>query len=163
MCAEDLSSIHVRYRNKILFYWNFPVDGLRNSCSCILPEFCSPSTGKTALEKNRPYTVWTATLRSICWNYSVNLKQCIFKITVSSVSENIHITVYKHPVRGYIIAHVCGRTACSYAKAVPVLSKLDDQYKQKTYEFAVLFQCEIFRLLKNFQILFKLRACPTVL
>ena len=30
-----------------------------------------------APEKNRPYTVWTATLRSICWNFPVNLKQCI--------------------------------------------------------------------------------------
>ena len=61
-------------------YRIFPVDGLRISGSfksCILPEFCSPSTGKTAPEKNRPYTVWTATLRSICWNFPVNLKQCM--------------------------------------------------------------------------------------
>ena len=56
-------------------YRIFPVDGLRISGSfksCILPEFRSPSTGKTAPEKNRPYTVWTATLLSICWNFPVN-------------------------------------------------------------------------------------------
>ena len=61
-------------------YRIFPVDGLQISGSfksCILPEFRSPSTGKTAPEKNRPYTVWTATLRSICWNFPVNLKQCV--------------------------------------------------------------------------------------
>ena len=51
----------------------------RSFKSCILPEFHSPSTGKTAPEKNRPYTVWTATLRSICWNFPVNLKQCSVK------------------------------------------------------------------------------------
>ena len=66
-------------KKKNLFYQIFLVDGPRNFGSfqrCILPEFRSPSTGKTAPEKKRQYTFCTATLRSICRNYQVNLKQC---------------------------------------------------------------------------------------
>ena len=44
-----------------------------------LPEFCSPFTVKTAPEKTQPFTFCTATLRSICRNYPVNLKQCAIK------------------------------------------------------------------------------------
>ena len=39
-------------------------------------EFCSLFTGKMALENFRPFTFCSTTLRSICRNYPVNLKQC---------------------------------------------------------------------------------------